>query len=112
MEFLNTINWYSVLVTIGMVILGFVVSYIKTKTQLINKAGDFINVAEDNYKSTTKQGQVKFNAVVTWLMDLIPAPMKIFITRDMVEKIVQTAFDKMADFATKQLDKVVDNIVK
>jgi len=28
----------------------------------------------------------------------------------MIAEIVQKAFDKMAEFATKQLDKVVDNV--
>lgn len=109
---LNGINWYSILVTIGLCVLGYITSYIRTKTNLINKAGELINTAEDNYKSTTKQGEAKFTTVCNWLMDMIPAPLKIFITRDMVEKIVQTAFDKMAEFANKQLDKVVDKIVK
>lgn len=107
---MSGINIYSIVMTVLMVIFGFLCSYIKTKTNLINKAGDFINKAEEDYKDTAKAGAYKFEAVVEWLFGLVPAPMKIFITRQMISEITQTAFDKMAEYATKQLDKVVDNI--
>ena len=109
---MNGINIYSILITIGFVLLGYLVSYVKTKSKLINKAEEFINVAEDNYKSVTQAGAEKFQFVVETLYNYTPAPLKIFITKDMISHIVQTAFDKMQEFANKQLDKIVDNIVK
>ena len=108
---MNTINWYSIVVTVLMVIFGFITSYIKTKSELINKAGDFINKAEEEYKDTAKAGAYKFEAVVEWLYGLVPTTMKFFITRQMISEIVQRVFDKMAEYATKQLDKVVDDII-
>ena len=107
---MNGINIYSIVMTVLMVVFGFLCSYIRTKTSLINKAGDFINKAEEDYKDVSKAGMMKHEAVVEWLYSLVPAPMKIFITRQMIAEITQTAFDQMADFATKQLDKVVDKI--
>lgn len=53
---INGINIYSIIVTVLMVIFGFISSYIKTKSNLINKAGDFINKAEEDYKSSTGAG--------------------------------------------------------
>jgi len=53
---MNGINIYSIVVTVLMVIFGFVSSYIKTKSNLINKAGDFINKAEEDYKEVSKAG--------------------------------------------------------
>lgn len=108
---INGINIYSIVVTVLFVVLGYITSYIRTKSQLIQKTEELINTAEENYKSATQAGQEKFNAVVTWLYDMTPAPLKIFITKQMISQIVQTAFDKMQDFANKQLDKVVDKIV-
>lgn len=107
---MNGINLYSIVTTVLMVVFGFLCSYIRTKTSLIDKAGDFINKAEEDYKDVSKAGMMKHEAVVEWLYSLVPAPMKIFITRQMIAEITQTAFDQMADFATKQLDKVVDKI--
>ncbi len=105
------INIYSILITVGLCLLGYITSYIRTKSKLIQKAGDLINTAEENYKSVTHSGEEKFNAVVTWLYDMTPAPLKIFITKQIISEIVQKAFDKMQEFANKQLDKVVDKIV-
>ena len=107
---MNGINIYSIIVTIILCILGYFTSYIKTKTMLINKASDFINKAEEDYKGATKAGQYKFEAVVEWLYNLVPIGMRFFITRQMISEIVQKVFDKMAEYATKQLDKIVDDI--
>lgn len=107
---MNGINIYSIVMTVFMVVFGFLYSYIKTKTNLISKAGDFINKAEEDYKSVSKAGNIKFEYVTGVLYESIPTPMKMFITKPMVDEITQKVFDQIADFATKQLDKVVDNI--
>ena len=78
---MNGINIYSIVMTVLMVIFGFLCSYLKTKKELINKVGDFINMAEEEYADTAKAGAYKFEAVVEWMYGLVPAPMKFFITR-------------------------------
>ena len=85
---MNGINIYSIVVTALMVVFGFVTSYIKTKSKLIDKAGDFINKAEEDYKDVSKAGAYKFEWVVETLYGFVPAPMKMFITRQMVSEIV------------------------
>lgn len=108
---MSGINIYSIIVTVLMVIFGFVSSYIKTKSNLINKAGDFINKAEEDYKEVSKAGQYKFEWVVESLYGFVPAPMKMFITRQMISEITQKVFDQAAEYATMQLDRVVENFV-
>ena len=107
---MNVINIYSIITTVLVIVFGYLVSYAKTKTALISKAGEFINKAEDEYKSVSKAGNIKFEYVTGVLYESIPAPMKMFITKPMVDEITQKVFDQIADFATKQLDKVVDKI--
>ena len=107
---MSGINIYSIVMTALMVIFGFLCSYIKTKTNLISKAGDFINKAEEDYKDVSKAGAQKFEFVVEALYGLVPAPMKMFITRQMISEITQKVFDQATEYATKQLDKVVDKI--
>ena len=92
---INGINVYSIIVTVVLAILGYFISYVKTRSDLINKAGELINTAEENHKSTTHAGEQKFSAVVTWLSSMVPAPLKIFITDQMISEIVQKPFDKM-----------------
>ena len=88
---INGVSIYSIVVTVLMVVFGFVASYIRTKSNLISKAGDFINKAEEDYKSVSKAGAEKFSWVVYTLHSIIPAPMRIFITEDMIAQIVQKA---------------------
>lgn len=109
---MSGINIYSIVMTALMVIFGFLCSYIRTKTNLINKAGDFINKAEEDYKDVSKAGSEKFNFVVVALHNALPAPMKLFFTEQAISLIVQHVFDSMQDYATKQLDKIVDKIIE
>lgn len=108
---MNGINIYSIIVTIGLVVLGFISSYFKSRKDLVAKAGEWINIAEENYKSATKSGSEKMSFVVETLFNILPSPMRIFITKPMIEEIVQNVFDQAQEFANKQLDKVVDKIV-
>lgn len=108
---LSGINWYSIIVTVLLVVLGYVVSFVKKRSDLVQKAEEYINVAEENYKNYTSAGSQKLAFVVDTLYNYTPAPLRIFITRQMISDLVQTAFNKMAEFADKQLDKVVDNIM-
>ena len=108
---MNGINIYSIITTILVIVFGYLVSYAKTKTALISKAGEFINKAEDEYKSVSKAGAQKFEYVLNALYDnVVPAPLKMFISRQMMSEIIQKVFDQAESYATKQLDKVVDKI--
>ena len=68
--------------------------------------------AEQAYQDTAKAGGQKMEWVVDYLYTLVPVMIKPFISRDMVQKLVQAAFDAMKKFADSQLDKVVDSIGK
>ena len=41
----------------------------------------------------------------------MPAGLKPFFSHDLMEQIVQGAFDAIQSFAKKQLDKVVDKVI-
>ena len=100
------IDWLQIITTILLVVAGFFISYIKTKTSLMDKAQHAINHAEKQYESYTKAGAQKFEYVVDFLYSTIPAPLKMFITRETVAQITQSVFDSMKRFAEQQLDKV------
>ena len=101
------IDWLQIITTILLVVAGFFVSYFKTRQDLIDKAKYAINNAEKQYEDYTKAGAQKFQFVCDFLYNsVIPAPMRIFITRETVATIVQSVFDGMARFAEQQLDKV------
>lgn len=105
-------DWYKIISTILWVVFGFLVTYFKQRAKLIENAKYAINSAEKQYESYTKAGFQKFEYAVDMLTNLVPAPLKPFITREFIGDVVQKAFDGMQAYANKQLDKVVDKIVK
>ncbi len=78
---------------IGYLVLGGIALYLNTKGNLKGKAAAFITEAEEAYKDATNAGGVKFEYVVDKLYALVPAALKIFITRKMLAQIVQGTFD-------------------
>ncbi len=72
------------------------------------EAAAFIANAEAEYKDWT--GAEKFEEVVNQLYVIIPDPLKVIITRQMVREIVQSTFDEIKKYMTAKLDKTIDNI--
>lgn len=119
---------FHILSTVLMIVAGFFFTYWKRseKAQLISqeivdkavalakelavKASDLIAAAEDAYQGTGR-GQEKFNFVVDAIMALIPDELEIFFPRSVIEVLVQSVFDGMVEFATSQIDKVLDKVM-
>lgn len=95
-----------ILQTIAMVVLGAAAVYYNANAKLKAKTTALIAQAEDTYKDTTKAGGLKRGWVVDRLYELIPIPLRVIITRDMIEAIVQNTFDEITKYAKLQLDKV------
>lgn len=101
---------YEIIMTVLTVVFGFLSIYIKTKTQVVEKAAEAINHAETAYQSYTNVSSEKMQYAIDWLMQFVPAPLKLIFTRELMERIVQAVFDEVQAFAIKQLDKVVDKV--
>ena len=79
----------------------FVSYYFYIRGQLYKSVEEAIDSAE----STLEKGNEKFNFVVERLISLIPISLRPIIRRSWVEHLVQFAFDKIEDYAKKQLNK-------
>lgn len=97
-------NWYSIISTILFIIAGFFVEYFRTKTKLFDKAKDAIYYAEKEY-TEAKSGKGKMQWAKNYISSLVPAPMKFIFTDEVIERIIQTVFDRITDYVTIQLDK-------
>lgn len=102
------INWVQVIIDILMIVFGFFAWYFRTKTNLVEKAKEAINGAEKAYEDVAKAGSQKMEFATDFIYNYVPAPLKLFITKEVVSNIIQTAFDGMARFAEQQLDKLVN----
>lgn len=101
-----------ILRVVAYVVLGGLVIYFNYNTKLNKQVNELIDKAEDTFKDVTKSGGLKHEWVIDQLYNLIPAPFNLLFTRDMMSHVVQTAFDGMASYATKQLDKIVDKVTE
>ncbi len=89
---------------------GFAI-WFRTNGKLNKAVNSLIDKAEEEFTGF-KQGNEKFKAVVGWLYDLIPTALKPLFPQKFIEALVQNAFDQIASFTKKQLDKAVDNVIE
>jgi DNA-binding CsgD family transcriptional regulator len=87
-------------------------AYFRVHDQLRRRSIKYIAEAEELYKDSTKAGGQKFSWVVDNLYELIPPPLKVIITKKCMEKIVQSSFDAIEDYAKMQLDMAVEKYLK
>lgn len=107
---MNTELLYTILVTVGTIVFGFLSAYLKTKSTLKEKVNEGITTAEEIYRDSTKAGGEKFEWVINFLYEYIPSILKPIFTRDMISNIIQSAFDEIQKYATQQLDKLVNKV--
>ncbi|MBQ8538673.1 MAG: hypothetical protein IJ433_03380 [Ruminococcus sp.] len=97
-------NWELIL-TIASSVLTIVVTvigyYQHIKKRLEQEALDAINIAEE----TDKIGAEKMQDAIKMVKDMIPAVAKPFISDKLIETVIQGVFDKVEDYARKQLEK-------
>ena len=88
----------SSLITVAAAIIGY---YQHIKKRLEEEALNAINKAEE----TDKVGAEKMQDAIEMVYDMIPTVAKPFISEKMVEMVIQTVFDKVEDYAKKQIEK-------
>lgn len=100
-----------IIVPILTILFGALSAYLRTNEKLRQSSIRYITEAEEMYKDVTKSGGQKFSFVVDTLYSLVPAPLKIVITKQCVERIVQSTFDGIEAYAKTQLDKAIEKYV-
>lgn len=108
-----------ILTTLGWIVFGAFAAYCKSSqsaqkvvSKVKGKAPSLIAQAEREYASATKAGGQKLTWVINRLYVYVPKWLKPFLTRKMIEKIVQTAFDGAQAYAYTQLDKLAERAVE
>lgn len=115
------INWLDILGYILTIALGALSLYFKHSAAAQSRVASiesWVSVIEDNAKAYIvraekeitgyKRGGERFEWVVNYLLSLLPDWVRPYISKEMVEDIVQRAFDAMAEYAATQLDKAME----
>lgn len=85
----------SCLFTLAAIIISY---YLAIRKKIEQEALNAINKAED----TDKLGEEKMQDAVEIVYDIIPAVAKPFISKKLIETIIQSVFDKVEEYARKQ----------
>ena len=94
----EVLNIVLIVLTIISTFIGY---YFKIKEKILKEINGMINDAEDG----TTIGSDKMQSVVDNLYKLVPAAYKGILNKNVLEKMVQMAFDKIEEYAKKQLNK-------
>jgi hypothetical protein len=90
-------------IALGVLAIGvtFFSYYLAIRNKIEQAAKDAINIAED----LDKIGAEKMQIAVEQVYAVIPAIVKPVFPKDFIEQIIQEVFDKMTEFAEKQVAK-------
>ena len=91
----------SIVMTILTVISTILGYYFNIKQKLQDAVNGKINEVEGNLSN----GKEKMDYVVNELYKLVPIPYRSIFNKSFIEKLVQKAFDKIEDYAEKQVNK-------
>lgn len=80
--------------------------YQSVKKKIEEEALDAINKAED----TDKTGEEKMREAVATVYGMIPIIAKPFINEKVIEAIIQSIFNKVEEYAKKQVEKKQEQI--
>lgn len=86
------------------VVISFIGYYFYIRQKVSQAATNAVNDAEQDGKT----GKEKLQAATEQVYAIIPAVMKPIIPRTVVEGLVQAAFDKIEEYANKQVKKKFD----
>lgn len=94
-------TYINVALSILAVVVTFFSYYLAVKNKIEEAAKDAINAAED----LELIGQEKMQIAVEQVYNVIPSMMKPVFPKSFIEQIIQEVFDKMVEFAEKQIAK-------
>lgn len=102
MEWLQA-NWLPLLILV-LVVIGFIIYliYLSKKKGLRQVALEAILIAEEKWNTTT--GKERLQIAVNYVYDYIPSYVKIFLSKELLNKILADFIQKVFDEVKKVLD--------
>lgn len=107
---LINIIWFAVCFILS-VVAQFIRAYLKAKGEITEEAAHQIAVAEEVYSTVEKAGERKMNLCIDALYGMIPAPVKMFFTREMIGTIVQKVFDQVEKYKDVWIQSAAEELV-
>ena len=96
---------FNEILNIVLVVLGVVITFVTYYFKVKNKLQDAVNGSINNAEQEGVSGEDKMNQVVNDLYSLVPVAYKGIFNKEFIRKLVQKAFDKIEEYANKQVNK-------
>ena len=96
---------FNEILNIVLVVLGVVITFVTYYFKVKNKLQDAVNGSINNAEQEGVSGEDKMNQVVNDLYSLVPIAYKGIFNKEFIRKLVQKAFDKIEEYANKQVNK-------
>lgn len=93
----------NIILAVLSVAMTYIAFYFDTKRRVQEQVNNKIDMAED----TGEAGAAKMEMVVNSLYKIVPAILKPFLTKAVIQKIAQKAFDEIEKYAERQAKKGV-----
>lgn len=93
------------------VVAQFIAAYLKAKGHITEEAAHQIAIAEEAFSTVEHAGKQKMQLCIDALYALIPAPVKMFFTREMVGDIVQKVFDQVEKYKDVWVQAAAEKLV-
>ena len=90
----------AVVAAIAMVRMGY-------EKQLAEAVYRFVCAAEQSIQGS-KRGQERKEQVLAWVHEIIPVPLRIFVTRDMIENLIEAGVDRMKEELARRADITIE----
>ena len=107
---LINVIWFLVCFVLS-VVAQFVRAYLKAKGEVTEEAAHQIAVAEDVFATVEKAGEKKMQLCIDALYGMVPAPVKLFLTREMIGEIVQKVFDQVEKYKDVWIEAAAESII-
>lgn len=104
MDYIEIIKWVTIIV------LGGVIYYLRTYTNVLDKVAEFIAMAEKEYEAYSGAGEQKMQFCIQQINNLLPKAIKVVLTDEILRSIVQNVFDQIKIYSDIQKQKLADKI--
>lgn len=96
---------WSEILSIVMTVLTIVSTVVGYYFNIKNKLQDAVNGKIDEIEGELNNGKDKMEYVVDELYKLVPMAYRKLFNKNVIEKLIQKAFDKIENYAEKQVNK-------
>lgn len=98
-----------IILTVALGVLAVIATFISYYFYVRKKAQEAAEGAIDEAEQDDKSGEEKLEIATEQVYAIIPAILKGILTKNMIRKIVQSAFDRIERYAKKQVSKKCGN---